>query len=204
MNVETANATPLSSILLKIGCNPVKHTSKEAWYHSPLREERTASFHIHTSKNVWYDFGIGKGGNVLTFIITYLESHNEDHTVVDALRWLDNMFDVLPTVVYAPAQKKEDGEETLKQRKVGAIQNIALLKYLDERGIPQTAAKKYLKEVYVHNKNSGKSFFALGLSNENGGYELRNGKFKGSLSPKGISFIRGARLLHDEIHVFEA
>ena len=35
------------------------------WYLSPLHSERTASFKVDISRNLWYDFGLGKGGNIL-------------------------------------------------------------------------------------------------------------------------------------------
>jgi hypothetical protein len=36
---------------------------------SPLREERTPSFFINDKKGSWYDFGIGAGGDIFTFVM---------------------------------------------------------------------------------------------------------------------------------------
>jgi DNA primase len=38
---------------------------------SPYREETTASFKVNRSMNRWYDFGDGKGGNIIDFGILY-------------------------------------------------------------------------------------------------------------------------------------
>lgn len=36
---------------------------------SPLREEKTASFSISLSKNVWHDFGLGVGGDLIDLVM---------------------------------------------------------------------------------------------------------------------------------------
>lgn len=202
MNIEQANAIPLSAILEKIGLEPVKRESNDIWYLSPFRNEKTASFHIHVAKNVWYDFGAVKGGDAVNFVCAYLESEGEDHTVVDALRWLQNMIWIKKRV---PAVKEsfDNTKSALSVSKITQIQHQTSKSYLASRGIPFALARKYLKEIYVRNHKTAKYFFALALANESGGYELRNKFFKGSIAPKAISFIRGAMPTPDDIHVFE-
>jgi DNA primase len=36
-----------------------------------LRQEKEASFKVHKNKNVWYDHGIAKGGNLVDFVTEY-------------------------------------------------------------------------------------------------------------------------------------
>jgi hypothetical protein len=84
-----------------------------------------------------------------------------------------------------------------------AIEHLGLVHYLASRGIELELARKYLKEIHVHNMETGKNFFALGLANEDGGYELRNPFFKGTIKPKSITFIRGIKTKPDGIHLFE-
>lgn len=203
MNIEQANAIPLPEILNKIGCNPTKQKGAELWYNSPLRNEKTASFHVHSGKNVWYDFGEGKGGDVVDFVCAYLDSNNEDHTVVDSLRWIRNMTFFPPI---APVPKEPDQAESkskLIMQKISDLKHQGLTEFLKSRGIPLTIAKKYLKEIIVRNEVTKKKFFAIGLKNENEGFELRNEFFKGCISPKSISFIRGSKPVAEEVHVFE-
>ena len=38
-------------------------------YLSPLREERTPSFKVDYVQNLWYDFGLGEGGTLLTLVM---------------------------------------------------------------------------------------------------------------------------------------
>jgi DNA primase len=49
----------------------VRKSGDEVWYFSPFRNEKTASFKIKMSDNVWYDFGDGAGGNVIDFVMRY-------------------------------------------------------------------------------------------------------------------------------------
>ena len=63
MNIEQAKSIPIPQIMERIGVAPFRENEREIRYLSPLRQERTASFHVHRVRNVWYDFGEGKGGN---------------------------------------------------------------------------------------------------------------------------------------------
>ncbi|PZR15126.1 MAG: hypothetical protein DI539_18420, partial [Flavobacterium psychrophilum] len=107
MNIEQANGIALSEILQKIGYSPAKQRGADIWYLSPLRNEKTPSFKIEAIKNVWFDFGIMRGGDVVSFARFYLESQGEDHTTVDALRWLRNMM-ISPSVNYKKAVAKAE------------------------------------------------------------------------------------------------
>lgn len=86
MNIEQAKRIPLALILEKIGCKPVRDNGHKATYLSPIRHEKTPSFQVDNAKNLWYDFGIGKGGGIIELTCAWLESQNESHTVPDALR----------------------------------------------------------------------------------------------------------------------
>jgi hypothetical protein len=203
MNIEQANRIPMDEILQKLGHSPTKQNNKEAWYHSPLRTEKTASFHITFSNNCWYDFGEGKGGDIVAFVCAYLNAQNESNTVADALRWLRNMhgFSAIASIVDTTECQTKDPNLVLKDAK--PIQSIGLIKYLQSRGIPLKVAQQQLKEVVVQNKTTKKTIYALGLLNEEGGYELRNPFFKGCVGRKDVSFIRGNGLKPRTIHLFE-
>ena len=203
MTLEEANCIDLTSILDRLNIKPVKRKGHEVWYCSPLRNEKSASFHVHTGKNVWYDFGEAKGGSVIDFVVAYLASQNEDHTIVDALRWIANMNFVVTSVAYPTNTNYKTDDVSLVVKNVASLQNPILIRYLQSRGIPVAFARKYVKEVSAFNKKSGKTFISLGFRNEDNGLELRNKFFKGCISPKNISFIRGAGSMTKEIHLFE-
>lgn len=202
MNTEQANAIPLCIVLKMMGYSPVKQTAFDQFYFSPFRQEKTQSLHVSISKNLWFDFGAGIGGTVIDLIIYYLQAQGEDHTVADALRWLNKMYgsgNSMPAIRYGtPAEKP-----SLELLHVSPLRHPELLDYLKSRGISVSNAKKYLRQAQVLNLNTGKQFFAIGLVNENDGYELRNEFFKGCIAPKYISFIRGSSKLVEEVNVFE-
>ena len=64
MNIEDVKQIPIADYLHSLGYSPVKRQGNGLWYKSPLREEHEASFKVNTDRNLWYDFGAGKGGNI--------------------------------------------------------------------------------------------------------------------------------------------
>src|SRR5690606_10074444 len=76
MNIEQNNLSWSSArkicivkILAKHGYYPTRKAEKEAWFLSPLRSETQASFSVSLIKNLWYDYGLGKGGNIVDLIM---------------------------------------------------------------------------------------------------------------------------------------
>lgn len=203
MNIEKANTIPLSEILLKLGRRPAKERGHDVWYLSPFRNEKTPSFHIHQAKNVWHDFGVGIGGDVVSLVCFYLYVSGEDYSVRDALRWLRNMMGGSPVALLTPIAPLPRDPVSLKLEGVGNLRRQELIDYLKERGIPENLGRRYLKEAFVRNFRTGKVFFSLALRNEEEGYELRNAFFKGCIGQKHITFIRGTQSPASEVHVFE-
>ncbi len=68
---EQANKIDLINYLSSLGHYPKKNKNKDYWYLSPFREEKTASFKVNRDLNVWYDHGIGMGGNLVDFGLLY-------------------------------------------------------------------------------------------------------------------------------------
>jgi hypothetical protein len=203
MNIEQAKTVPLTAILDKLGITPQRKTETDYWYLSPFRKEKTASFKVHLPKNIWYDFGENIGGDVIAFVTTYLAREGEAATCSDALRWIGNMCGDIPRI--APVETHDDVQPEPKLKLISAkdIKHPALEKYLEDRGIRVDVAKHYLQEVRVKNKETGSSLFALGLLNEDNGYELRNSFFKGCVGKKSISVIRGKNPSGEGLHMFE-
>lgn len=65
MTTQEAKKIHIADYLQSLGYSPVKQQGKSLWYKSPFREETEASFKINTELNQWYDFGTGKGGNII-------------------------------------------------------------------------------------------------------------------------------------------
>lgn len=191
MKIETAKTIPISQILDKINVKPAKTSGKDLYYLSPLREERTASFHVDIVKNVWYDHGTGEGGDGITLVRKWLAFSGVSDTCSDALRWMDNMLGYAPVIkpVHDPDTPATQPKLVLLKKR--EIVRPELIEYLDSRGFPLGLAHEYLVEADVYNRQSRKTIFALGFKNDKGGHELRNEFYKASTSPKYVTFIRG-------------
>ena len=67
----------------------------------PFHNEKSPSFSVSPSKQMYYCFGCGAGGNVFTFIMEY-----ENFTFVEALRYLAERAGVeLPQMEYSKEAK---------------------------------------------------------------------------------------------------
>jgi hypothetical protein len=172
------------------GYQPVSIKGSNWWYMSPLRNERTASFKVDVNKNLWYDFGFGKGGDLRTLV--KLLCHDEG--------FVQFSNHSAGTMSYVPWSKQpvKNTDVAFTNIETMVLANRSLLYYLKGRGISENVAFQYCKEV--HYTNHGKRYFAVGFANHSGGYEIRNAYFKGCISPKDISVIAQGR---DCCHVFE-
>lgn len=203
MNVEQANAIPMSKILESMGYMPVKQEGADHWYNSPCLQNDVPGFYVNATKNTWHDFGTDKGGKVVDFVCSYLESQQEDHTIVDALRWLDVMQGCFARHSLPNAEPAYT-DMSLHLRKVAPLRHSSLVAYLRSKGISPEIAGQHLKEITVNHGDHDQEFYAIGLPNEDGGFEVRNETFKGRVAPTGVSVIRGRVVLPDTVHVFKS
>ena len=65
MNIEETKNIRLADYLQSLGYQPIKQQGNNLWYNSPLRAEKEPSFKVNLDRNLWYDFGMGKGGNII-------------------------------------------------------------------------------------------------------------------------------------------
>lgn len=63
--IKEIKSIPLAAFLSRLGHEPAARKGTRLWYKSPLRQEQTPSFKIDTALNCWYDFGLGRGGNII-------------------------------------------------------------------------------------------------------------------------------------------
>jgi hypothetical protein len=81
------------------------------------------------------------------------------------------------------------------------ITDLLLCSYLRQRKIDTSVADKYCYEVVFKMNGKEREFRAIGFKNNAGGYELRNDFFKGSSSPKYVSYFDNNAT--EKIKVFE-
>jgi len=181
MNIAEAKDISLSDYLQSIGITPCKRQGNSLWYYSPFRKETEPSFKVNLARNEWYDFGMGKGGNIIDFTMEHLGTDSVSGALQiisgEAPKITANSFSFRPPE-FLPG---------FTDINIQSLTNPALLQYLKERNIHISFAEQECKEI--HFTTNGKRYFAIGFENELGGYELRNKYFQGCLSPKGIFFM---------------
>lgn len=191
MTIQEIKTIQISAFLASKGFEPTNKKGSKWWYLSPLHAEHTASFKVDLNKNVWYDFGWGKGGNILDLAMELYHTQN----ISEVIRMMNHSTTISVRLTQqAPSQESVAFEDI----EVKELTHPALLKYLSSRGISSAVAKGQCVEI--HYKRSGKRYFAIGFKNDAGGYELRNPYFKGCIAPKAITTIAN----HEQTcHVFE-
>jgi len=68
MIFQQAKQVDLVTLLAQLGFTPTKIKQPDYWYRSPFRKEDTASFKVNRDRNIYFDHGEGKGGNVVDFV----------------------------------------------------------------------------------------------------------------------------------------
>ena len=166
-------------------------------YLSPLREERTPSFKVDYVQNLWYDFGLGKGGDIFTLAGEFIGS-GDFMEQVKFIAGTSNMqiaeFDK-PTYIPKQTEPAFEGVEAVP------LLRSPLTDYLAERSIPYVVASRYCCRLNYCVR--GKRYFAVGFPNVAGGYEIRSRFFKGCVPPKDVSLVKAEGSPADVCSVFE-
>ena len=180
MNIKKIKQIKLQDFLASIGCKAVKQYGVNLMYLSPLRTEKHASFKVNTEINQWYDFGIGRGGNIIALAELLYNSSDVSYLIHQIERNApSSVSGSLPTV------KPITPQNSFEHLQVLPITHPALIKYLEERCIDIETARTVCKELHFDTR--GKHYFGIGFPNIAGGYEIRNPFFKGCIAPKDIS-----------------
>ena len=179
---------PIVEYLERKGIKPVRKTPTYAMYRSPLREETHPSFKVDTEKNLWIDYGEGRGGSIidlcmrmegctLSEAIHRLGQNASDNGTYSFLNdFMPNNFQ--PVMAVNVARRLIEISDTLPPH---------LQDYLTKvRCINLEKATPFLKCVSYEVR--GRRYQTIGFANSSGGYELRdNHSFKGTVAPKDIT-----------------
>lgn len=174
MNAKEANKTPIKQYLASKGIYPVKDYRTYSMYHSPFREDRTPSFKVSHSINLWVDFGDNSGGTLLDLVIRMEPTLD----VASAIKEIE----YIKPQIFSLHQQEPGHEDIYEKPKIQITDvksikyNLPLCQYLKDRGVDYNIAGNYVKAVSYRYK--AWSFSALGNRNEKG-WTLRSAKFKG-------------------------
>lgn len=199
---EINQSIKISDYLNSKGVFPFKKYNGYVMYFSPFRGEKSPSFKVSETKNLWVDYGTGEGGTLIDLVLKMFPNF----TVHNAIKEIEAEMTSISVFSFHPPYKQNkasaqdivgvenSGIDIYKIKELGS--NPAITDYLLSRGIQLSTAKKYCKEVYF--KVGGKSFFGLGNQNGNG-WAIRNKFWKGC-SGQGVSLYK---MGHSQLAVFE-
>ena len=193
MDVRQMREIPIADFLNAMGIHPTKQKGNALWYSAPYRMERRPSFKVDINRNVWFDFGIGKGGDIFDLAGEFIGS--KDFLLRAAFIARNGAY---PLPIIEHPQRNEEKEPVFNDIWVRPLQDTRLLGYLEERGINAHVAIPNCEEVRYRVR--GKRYYAIGFRNDAGGLELRNRIFKGCIPPKDMSLTRNGS---DVCAVFE-
>lgn len=185
--IKEIKSIPLAAFLSRLGHEPAVRKGTRLWYRSPLRQEQTPSFKVDTVLNCWYDFGLGKGGNIIDLAAELYQSTDLRHL----MRCIANSYPVPSVQTVASYYPHRHSAPSMERFEFVPLEHRALVAYLQERGIPAHIAKAKCKEA--HYSVNGKPYFAVAFENVSGGWELRNRYFKGCRGRKDISYLPWSR-----------
>ena len=153
---------------------------------SPFHEEKTPSFVVSPSKQIWKDFSSGKGGSAITFLMEI-----ENFTYPEALRHAAKKYGIEieeDQIEYSEEQKKAQTERELLY-KIHDVANNFYQEILWENEEGKTIGLSYFKERELHDDIIKK--FQLGYSPEKKDaftkFAIEKGYEKEILEKSGIS-----------------
>ena len=185
--IKEIKSIPLATFLSQFGHEPAIRKGTRLWYKSPLRQEHTPSFKVETTLNCWYDFGLGRGGNIIDLATEMYQSTDLRYL----MRCIADSCPVPSVQTVASSYPQRHSAPSMERFEVVPLEHRALVAYLQERGISAHIAKANCKEA--HYSVNDKPYFAVAFENVSGGWELRNRYFKGCRGRKDISYLPWAR-----------
>ena len=185
--IKEIKSIPLATFLSQLGHEPTARKGTRLWYKSPLRQEHTPSFKVETTLNCWYDFGLGRGGNIIDLAAEMYQSTDLRYL----MRCIADSCPVPSVQTVASSYPQRHSAPSMERFEIVPLEHRALVAYLQERGIPAHIAKAKCKEA--HYNVNGRFYFAVAFENVSGGRELRNRYFKGCRGRKDISYLPWAR-----------
>ena len=179
---------PIVEYLERKGVKPVRRTAAYALYCSPLREETHPSFKVDTEKNLWIDYGEGRGGSIIDLCMRM-----EGCTLSEAIRLLGQNAPVNGTYSFLNDFVPNNSQPVMAVNGARRLIEISdtlpshFQEYLTKvRCINLEKAMPFLKCISYEVR--GRRYQAIGFANLSGGYELRDDKtFKGTIAPKDIT-----------------
>lgn len=190
MNCAQAKTIPIPTLLASLGMTPLRYDSQGSFYRSPWSPngDHHPSLQVSPDGHAFHDWSSGKSGSIIDLVMQF----EGVMSVSDALHVIEGVApaNLTPLLTPSPAGKKKKEESAIIMDYVTVLRDRRLLGYLWGRGIHREVAVEYCREVHYHLSTRPDSpYYAIGLQNDSGGYELRNAFVKQAAAPKDISTV---------------
>ena len=140
------------------------------WGCCPFHNEKTPSFSVSESKQMYHCFGCGVSGNVYTFVMQY-----ENYTFPEAVKYLAEKAGVnLPEMEYSEQEKKRASR---RARLLAVNKEAATFFYYNLRSPHGNVGMDYLKRRGLSDETTHK--FGLGFAGKNGEELVKHLRAKG-------------------------
>lgn len=159
----------------------------------PFHNEKSPSFSVSGSKQMYYCFGCGAGGNVFTFVMEY-----ENFTFPEAVKLLADRAGVdLPEIEYSEEVKKK---ESRRNKLLEVNKEAARYFYYQLRGKQGNIGCRYLTDRGLSDETMKK--FGLGFANVSGndlvGYLRSKGYTDDLIKEAGLASFDEKYGMHDK------
>lgn len=185
MTIEEIKRISLLDFMFSIGYSKIKSSGNKYWFLSPLHKETKASFKVDVNTNLWYDFGLNKGGNIIN-LVQLLNPELSMHHILEKLS--HGNYTISNEVATVKISKAPNPVEETNIDSLSDLTNVNLLQYVYSRNINMLVAKNYCKEVH-YTIGNGKKYYGLAFINMRGGIEVRNKYSKRCIGGKDVSLI---------------
>ena len=164
MTYKEANNISIKDYLNSLGIQPVTEKGSYGMYRSPLREDNTPSFKVDYNANLWCDYGTGEGGTLIDLV---MKQHGcNAYGAICRLEQGNTASFSFHGKDLPERDTKRQAASPIEIRRIQPLQNPALMRYLQERGISPGTAAPYVQEMYY--RIGGKPYFALAFRNDSG------------------------------------
>ena len=198
MTYKEANNISIKDYLNSLGIQPVTEKGSYRMYRSPLREDNTPSFKVDYNANLWCDYGTGEGGTLIDLVMK--QNRCNAYGAICRLEQGETASFSFHGKDLPERDTKRQAASPIEIRRIQPLQNPALMRYLQERGISPEQQPHTCRKCITASVGSLILRWRSGMIQE--GYELRNPCFKGSTS-KDITHIRQQGEPREKCLVFE-
>ena len=153
----------ISQYLANQGFYPIRKSGNELFYHSPLRNDKNASFTVNDVRRVWFDHGSGEGGSIIDLVMQMQKT--DTRGAIKCLSCFNPSTDSSTNSYFSDFSDNEIKGKTPKHKIITTKpldNNLAITMYLQERGIYDAARRSgRVIEVYYDytNENGEKKRF---------------------------------------------